>query len=53
MGTVMSRLHRGRQMLQTRLQQYAVDQGYIRAEGSTLPGHTSASVKELEVQVSC
>lgn len=31
MGTVMSRLHRGRHMLKTRLQQYAVDQGYIQA----------------------
>ena len=30
-GTVMSRLHRGRQMLQKRLQAYAADQGYIRA----------------------
>jgi RNA polymerase sigma-70 factor, ECF subfamily len=28
-GTVMSRLHRGRQLLQRRLQQYAIDQGYL------------------------
>lgn len=28
-GTVMSRLHRGRQMLQPHLQQYALAQGYI------------------------
>jgi RNA polymerase sigma-70 factor (ECF subfamily) len=31
-GTVMSRLHRGRHMLQNHLQQYAVDQGYIHSE---------------------
>jgi RNA polymerase sigma-70 factor (ECF subfamily) len=29
-GTVKSRLHRGRQILQRRLYQYAVDMGYIR-----------------------
>ncbi len=29
LGTVMSRLYRGRQMLQKRLQSYATDQGYI------------------------
>ena len=29
MGTVMSRLHRGEQMLQTRLRQYALDQGLL------------------------
>ena len=31
-GTVMSRLHRGRQMLQPHLQQYALAQGYIHDE---------------------
>lgn len=31
-GTVMSRLYRGRQKLQTRLQPYAVAQGYIHTE---------------------
>lgn len=36
-GTVMSRLHRGRQMLQPRLRQYALAQGYIRAAPDTTP----------------
>lgn len=36
-GTVMSRLHRGRQMLQPRLRQYALAQGYIRAAPDTAP----------------
>ena len=35
-GTVMSRLYRGRQRLQARLQPYAMSQGYIRNEAATL-----------------
>ncbi len=35
-GTVMSRLYRGRQKLQARLQPYAVSQGYIRNEKGAL-----------------
>jgi RNA polymerase sigma-70 factor, ECF subfamily len=49
MGTVMSRLHRGRQMLQTRLRQYALDQGYISAHGagiSTEPGSTTEGLRQ-------
>jgi RNA polymerase sigma-70 factor, ECF subfamily len=50
MGTVMSRLHRGRQMLQTRLRQYAVDQGYLstqRGGGAARTQLTSAGEREL------
>jgi RNA polymerase sigma-70 factor, ECF subfamily len=49
MGTVMSRLHRGRQMLQTRLRQYALDQGYISAHEagiSTEPGSTTEGLRQ-------
>jgi hypothetical protein len=35
-GTVMSRLYRGRQRLQARLQPYAMSQGYIRNESGSL-----------------
>jgi hypothetical protein len=35
-GTVMSRLYRGRQRLQARLLPYAMSQGYIRNEAGTL-----------------
>lgn len=35
-GTVMSRLYRGRQKLQARLQPYAMSQGYIRSEKEAL-----------------
>ena len=34
-GTVMSRLHRGRRALRTALEQYALDRGYIRPEQVT------------------
>lgn len=37
-GTVMSRLYRGRRMLQTQLAEYAKTQGYIQEEGSDLEG---------------
>jgi RNA polymerase sigma-70 factor (ECF subfamily) len=33
-GTVMSRLHRGRRALREALEQYALDRGYIRAEAN-------------------
>jgi RNA polymerase sigma-70 factor (ECF subfamily) len=49
MGTVMSRLHRGRQMLQTRLRQYAIDQGYIskhRAGIAAEHGRTTAGLRQ-------
>src|SRR5206468_9645065 len=34
-GTVMSRLHRGRRALRAALEQYAIDRGYIRPEHAT------------------
>lgn len=46
-GTVMSRLHRGRHMLQSRLQRYALDQGYIHNH-NTLSG-TSVEVLGKDV----
>jgi RNA polymerase sigma-70 factor (ECF subfamily) len=51
MGTVMSRLHRGRQMLQTRLRQYAVDQGYICTHkgGSSVARAQTAPAFEREL----
>ena len=52
MGTVMSRLHRGRQMLQQRLQQYALEHGYIHAEGPQ-QGSGSTALHVLEEQLAC
>jgi RNA polymerase sigma-70 factor (ECF subfamily) len=53
MGTVMSRLHRGRQMLQTRLRQYAIDQGYI-PEHDTPPARDNArDTATLPPQLAC
>jgi RNA polymerase sigma-70 factor, ECF subfamily len=37
-GTVMSRLHRGRRALRSGLTQYALDRGYIRPEHATVDG---------------
>ena len=37
-GTVMSRLHRGRRALREALQEYALDRGYIRPEHATVDG---------------
>jgi RNA polymerase sigma-70 factor, ECF subfamily len=37
-GTVMSRLHRGRRALRQALEQYALDRGYIRPEPATVDG---------------
>jgi RNA polymerase sigma-70 factor (ECF subfamily) len=37
-GTVMSRLHRGRRALRTSLEQYALDRGYIRPENAPADG---------------
>jgi len=37
-GTVMSRLHRGRRALRNELTQYALDRGYIRPEHATVEG---------------
>jgi RNA polymerase sigma-70 factor (ECF subfamily) len=37
-GTVMSRLHRGRRAMRNALQQYALDRGYIRPEHATVDG---------------
>src|SRR5204863_1028242 len=37
-GTVMSRLHRGRRALRKALEQYALDRGYIRPEHATVDG---------------
>lgn len=39
-GTVMSRLHRGRRLLQRRLYDYAVEQGYIRPAAKPDAGPT-------------
>ena len=46
-GTVMSRLHRGRQMLQPRLRQYAVAQGYIRAEPDSMSDDVAVAREAL------
>lgn len=40
-GTVMSRLHRGRKMLQKKLRRYATDRGILEAEPSDKGGVTS------------
>jgi RNA polymerase sigma-70 factor, ECF subfamily len=37
-GTVMSRLHRGRRALRGALTQYALDRGYVRPEHATVDG---------------
>jgi RNA polymerase sigma-70 factor (ECF subfamily) len=41
-GTVMSRLHRGRRGLRERLQQYAVDRGFVRPDGELADGSQGA-----------
>jgi RNA polymerase sigma-70 factor (ECF subfamily) len=50
-GTVMSRLHRGRQLLQRQLQQYATDQGYLhtaqQVEGNDAPAVTEMLRQQL------
>lgn len=53
MGTVMSRLHRGRQMLQARLQQYAVDHGYIRAVNALASAETLTTADVLQEGLVC
>jgi hypothetical protein len=53
MGTVMSRLHRGRQMLQTRLRQYAIDQGYISAHGEELAAAHGSTPEGLRQELAC
>jgi RNA polymerase sigma-70 factor (ECF subfamily) len=42
-GTVMSRLHRGRRGLRAALEQYAIDRGYIRPNTVGAPGPGAAS----------
>jgi RNA polymerase sigma-70 factor (ECF subfamily) len=52
-GTVMSRLHRGRQLLQRRLQQYALDQGYLpRTSQAQTDGSPTVS-EALREQLAC
>jgi RNA polymerase sigma-70 factor, ECF subfamily len=53
MGTVMSRLHRGRQMLQTRLRQYAIDQGYIPEHDPHPAGDNARDAATLPPQLAC
>ena len=53
MGTVMSRLHRGRQMLQTRLRQYAIDQGYISAHEAELSAEHGRTPEGLRQELVC
>ena len=43
-GTVMSRLHRARKLLQAQLLEYAVERGVIRAPG----GQTDENVSDLD-----
>ena len=47
-GTVMSRLYRGRQKLQARLQPYAMSQGYIRHEGNDALSLLAADDEEAD-----
>jgi RNA polymerase sigma-70 factor (ECF subfamily) len=44
-GTVMSRLHRGRRMLRTTLHDFAVEEGYVREEAV---GGGAGDPEELE-----
>jgi RNA polymerase sigma-70 factor (ECF subfamily) len=53
MGTVMSRLHRGRQMLQTQLRQYAIDQGYIPAHGPDTAADGLMVTAEMREELAC
>jgi RNA polymerase sigma-70 factor (ECF subfamily) len=53
MGTVMSRLHRGRQMLQTRLRQYALDQGYISTHDTGLAIESVGTTEALQRELVC
>jgi len=52
-GTVMSRLHRGRQMLQSRLQQYALDHGYIRSTHNEGTAATLTGADVLQEDLVC
>lgn len=49
-GTVMSRLYRGRRLLQKKLYDYAVEQGYIKAQSATDPEAASddTTLSDLE-----
>ncbi len=51
MGTVMSRLYRGRQKLQARLQPYAVSQGYIRTAWHPTERHAQRPMPETDLAV--
>lgn len=53
MGTVMSRLHRGRQMLQTRLRQYAIDQGYISSHEVGIATDNGRTTATLQRELAC
>lgn len=47
-GTVMSRLHRGRKILQQSLQDYAVEHGYIRPDGDEGRAHPTRAAATSE-----
>lgn len=51
-GTVMSRLHRGRQLLQQRLQPYAIEHGYIHAE-APLQAEATATLTAAPEKLAC
>ena len=53
MGTVMSRLHRGRQMLQQRLQPYALEHGYIHTTAAQEQDSSPAALAVLGEQLVC